>query len=142
MFLGGTGIYQFILGKIHFTPLKYPPICTFTSKVSNVTLYPLPKKLSNCGNSTHLAFLFPKCPHHKFYFLKKNIQKKCWGGRTTPRPNGVADDHLGGGSAAPWANRSIFHFWVFGPREAEPPWAIEHGSVAPQTSQPRVVEPP
>jgi hypothetical protein len=37
-----------------------------------VTLYP--PKLSNCGNLIHLAYLFPKCPHH---FLKnKNKNKK------------------------------------------------------------------
>jgi hypothetical protein len=34
-----------------------------------------PLKLSNYGNSTPLTFLFPKCPHHKFYF-KKKIQKR------------------------------------------------------------------
>ena len=39
-----------------------------------MTLYP--PKLSNCGNSTPLTFLFPKYPHHKFYFFKK---KNCWG---------------------------------------------------------------
>jgi hypothetical protein len=49
-----------------------------------------PYKLSNCDNSTPLAFLFPKCPHHIFYFFEKKNHKKinslCWGGRTTSRP--------------------------------------------------------
>jgi hypothetical protein len=38
-----------------------------------VTLYP--PKLSNCGNLTHLAYLFPKCPQH-FFFLKEKMPKK------------------------------------------------------------------
>jgi hypothetical protein len=57
--------------KLHFIPLNYPPIFTFTSKVSSVTLNPL--KLSNCGNLTPSAYLFPKCPHH---ILKKKSKKK------------------------------------------------------------------
>jgi hypothetical protein len=36
----------------------------------------LPRKLLNCGNSTPLTFLFPKCPRHKFYFFKKKNPKK------------------------------------------------------------------
>ena len=62
-------------GKLHFTPLNYPLICTFTSKVLNVTLYPL--KLSNCCNSTILTFFFfPKYPYHIFYLKKKKSKKK------------------------------------------------------------------
>jgi hypothetical protein len=64
------------LGKLHFTPLKYPPICTFASKVSNVTLYPPPPpqtfKLWQFG---HFDLFFPKCPYHIFYFIFKKIQK-------------------------------------------------------------------
>jgi hypothetical protein len=33
-----------------------------------------PPKLSNCGNLTHLVFLFPKCPHQFSFFKKKKIQ--------------------------------------------------------------------
>ena len=65
---------ELIKGKFKLYPLKYPPICTFASKVSNVTLYP--SKLSNCDNSTTLTFSFPKCPYHIFYFIFKKIQKK------------------------------------------------------------------
>jgi hypothetical protein len=54
-------------GKLHFTPLNYPPIFTFTSKVSSVTLNP--SKLSNCDNLTPLAYLFPKCPHHMYIYI-------------------------------------------------------------------------
>jgi hypothetical protein len=88
--------------------LKYLPNLTFASKVSSVTLNPPPPKLSNYGNLTHLAFLFPKCPHQFFFFKKKkpkNIYKYmlgwpnyrigggwpshlAWGGSATPRPLG------------------------------------------------------
>jgi hypothetical protein len=51
-------------GKLHFIPLNYPPIFTFTSKVSNVTLEP-PPKLSNCDNLTTLTSFF-------FCFLSQN----------------------------------------------------------------------
>jgi hypothetical protein len=64
----------FILEEITFYPLKYLPIYTFASKVSNVTLYL--SKLSNCGNSTTLTFSFTKCPYHIFYFIFKKFQKK------------------------------------------------------------------
>jgi hypothetical protein len=48
--------------------LNYPPIFTFTFKVSNITLKP--PQLSNYGNSTTLTFFSPKCPYHIFYFKK------------------------------------------------------------------------
>jgi hypothetical protein len=59
------------MGKLHFTPLKYPPIFTFISKGSSVTFNP--PKLLNCDNLTHLTYLFPKC---FIIFFKKKIQKK------------------------------------------------------------------
>jgi hypothetical protein len=68
------------MGKLHFTPLNYLPIFTFTSKVSNVTLNP--PKLSNCGNLTPLTLFlfFPKCPYHIFshilFLTKKNPKKR------------------------------------------------------------------
>jgi hypothetical protein len=37
---------------------------------------PPPPKLSNCGNLTHLTYLFPKCPQHFFFSKKKKIPKK------------------------------------------------------------------
>jgi hypothetical protein len=88
-------------------PLKYPPIFTFASKVSSVTLN-LPK-LSNHGNLIHLAFLFPKCPHYIFFFLKKKKKKKSKTNKK--RPNMAS--HLvwpSGGSATPrlaiWGGRA------------------------------------
>jgi hypothetical protein len=47
-----------------------------------------PPKLSNYGNLTNLAFLFPKCPHHIFLKKKKNPNEvashRLWGGLATP----------------------------------------------------------
>jgi hypothetical protein len=63
-----------------------------------VTLNPL--KLSNCGNLTHLTFLFPKYPHHIFFLKKKK------------NPNGVAGHHLWGGLATP-AYIYIYFFGFF-----------------------------
>jgi hypothetical protein len=37
-----------------------------------------PPKLSNCGNLTHLTFLFPKCPHHIFLKKKKKSKRGGW----------------------------------------------------------------
>jgi hypothetical protein len=55
-----------------------------------------------------LAFLFSKCPHHKFYFLKK-IQKK-----KEKKIDGVAEPPLGqtGWPATPAIFFSFF-FWIF-----------------------------
>jgi hypothetical protein len=48
-----------------------------------VTLYP--PKLSNCGNLTYLAYLFPKCPQHIFLKKKKSKKQKMgWLATTTP----------------------------------------------------------
>jgi hypothetical protein len=73
-------------GEITLYPLKYPPICTFNFEVSSMTLNP--PKLSNCGNSTPLAFLFPKCPHPKIKKTKNQKKMLRWpgGGSATPRP--------------------------------------------------------
>jgi hypothetical protein len=73
-------------GEITLYPLKYPPICTFNFEVSSMTLNP--PKLSNCGNSTPLAFLFPKCPHPKIKKQKTKKKMLRWpgGGSATLRP--------------------------------------------------------
>jgi hypothetical protein len=44
-----------------------------------------PPKLSNCGNLTHLAFLFPKCPHH--IFLKRKKIQTGWPATTYNHPS-------------------------------------------------------
>jgi hypothetical protein len=65
------------MGKLHFTPLNYPPIFTVTSKVSNVTLNP-----AKCQIATQtfklwqfdtFGLFIPKMPSSH---LKKEIQKK------------------------------------------------------------------
>jgi hypothetical protein len=53
----------------------------------------LSPKLSNCGNLTHLAYLFPKCPYHIF-FKKKNPKKR---EKKKYKYAGVAGHHLWGG---------------------------------------------
>jgi hypothetical protein len=59
-------------GNYSLPPRSIYPFSLFSPKFK-MTLYP--PKLSNCGNLTHLAYLFPKCPQH-FFFLKKKIPKK------------------------------------------------------------------
>jgi hypothetical protein len=79
----------FILGKLHFTLLKYSPICTFASKVLNVTLYPPPPQTFKLWQFDHFDLFFPKMPlSHILFFFNKNPKKKkrkeiCWGGSAT-----------------------------------------------------------
>ena len=87
-----SNYFYFIIGENTFYPSEVFTdlhFCLQSLKCDTLT----PSKLSNCGNSTTLAFLFPKCPYHKFFFKKKKNQKKkknCWGGwpphLATPRP--------------------------------------------------------
>jgi hypothetical protein len=110
------------LGKLHFISLKYSPIFIFAFKVSSVTLNF--HKLSDCGSLTPLIFLFPKCHNHIFLFKKskkkrektKKIYKYMLGWPNHPIGGGWPPRLAWGGSAAPWANRSHFRFWAFGPR--------------------------
>jgi hypothetical protein len=67
-------LFYFILGEITLYPLNYSHICTFTSKVSNVTLNP--PKLSNCDNLITLTFFFSQNVLITYFiFFKKNNPK-------------------------------------------------------------------
>jgi hypothetical protein len=65
-----------LMGKIHFTPLKYPPICTFAFKVSNVTLYPPPQTFKLWQFNSFGLFIPKILSSHIFFIFKKNPKKK------------------------------------------------------------------
>jgi hypothetical protein len=98
-----TYIYIYIYRENYIYP---PEVSThFHFYLQSLICDTLPSKLSNCGNLTNLAYLFPKRPHLIFFFLKKNPKNMlgwpnhpigggrpphlAWGGSTTPRPAGM-----------------------------------------------------
>jgi hypothetical protein len=115
-------VMRSIFGEITLYSSNYPPICTFTSKVSNVTHHP--SKLSNCDNLTTLTlfFLFKMPPSHiLFYFIKK---KKKYAGVVRPPQTaglGVAEPPPGqtGWPATPYGvvrppqHISFFYYYYF-----------------------------
>jgi hypothetical protein len=64
----------FNIGEITLYPLKYPPIFTFTFKVSNVTLTPPPQTFKLWQFDTFDLFI-PKMPSSPFFFFRKNNPK-------------------------------------------------------------------
>jgi hypothetical protein len=87
-------------GKLHFTPLNYPPIFTFISKVLNVTLN-LPQTFKLWQFNHFDLFFFLKMPPshnthtHTYIYIKKYV--------------GVANHPLWDGSATP----TYFFFFFF-----------------------------
>ena len=69
-------LLSIFLGKLHFILLNYPPICTFTSKILNVTLYPPTPNFQIVTIRPFWHFFFQNAPITYFIWKKKIKNKK------------------------------------------------------------------